>query len=183
MDHGETANKCTIAPLAYRSDFELRYLDKDLPIGRLNSQILLHPDGELLHHINGHDLKPKSLAAIDCVWNRLPILLQRLEKPLPILAKIPDGFVTAYPRRDRNGQDPQAGLATIEALFIAAALLGEWNETLLREYYFAERFLDINALIFAHYDVEAKIGSRPIYQPVQSKNSHTRRVNRGRASR
>ena len=74
-----------------------------------------------------------------------------MARPLPRLARIPDGFVTAYPRRNKEGNDPEAGLATIEALFIAAAFLGNWDESLLDKYHFQNSFLEINREIFERF--------------------------------
>jgi pre-rRNA-processing protein TSR3 len=77
--------------------------------------------------------------------------MQRVAKPLPKLVRIPDGFVTAYPRRNKEGNDPGEGLATIEALFIAAAFLGFWDETLLEKYYFKDAFLKENEALWKKY--------------------------------
>ena len=77
-----------------------------------------------------------------------------LEKPFPPLVKIPEGFQTAYPRRNKKGEDPSTGLATIEALFIAAAFLGHWDETLLEKYHFGQDFLRINESLWNQYGLK-----------------------------
>jgi pre-rRNA-processing protein TSR3 len=55
------------------------------------------------------------------------------------------GYRTAYPRVAKRGTDPDNGLASIEALYIAYALLGRPTEGLLQDYRWAEEFLRINA--------------------------------------
>src|SRR5690349_2347480 len=104
-DHSETSNKCTILPLAYRPDFHIMR-----KAHKLEADILLHPDGQPLQDVRSHHLKVARLAAIDCVWRRLQPILQKIEAPLPLLVRIPDEFVTAYPRVSRKDFDPVGGL-------------------------------------------------------------------------
>ncbi len=178
VDHGETPNRCTILPLAYRSDFTL--LKKKF-IAPLASDVLLHPDGLSLHEFDRIQNPVSTIAAIDCVWKRLDPLLRSLPGKTPLKVKIPDGFVTAYPRVAKNNADPDGGFATIEAIFLAAAFLGEWDITLLREYYFAEDFLNRNADALKHYGIQFPFES-PVYRPLLPRNSQTRRLSRGRVS-
>lgn len=175
VDHGETPNRCTILPLAYRDDFTI--LRKRF-LAPLSSQILLHPDGICLSTMDKTQ-GIQSLAAIDCVWKRLDPLLAALPSPKPLLAKIPDGFVTAYPRVAKNNKDPEGGFATIEAIFIGAAFLGHWDLTLLREYYFADEFLRKNAEAFSAFGIHSEVTSG-VYNPLLPRNSQTRRLSRGR---
>jgi pre-rRNA-processing protein TSR3 len=142
LDGGETANKCTIAPLADRPDFRLIPTRGGVELGPLRSPVLLHPEGACLTAWTGTGAPPDGIAAIDCVWSRVPTLLGRIQGRLPALYKIPEGFVTAYPRTNKQGADPDRGLATIEAIFLAAALLGRWDPTLLSRYAFCRRFLE-----------------------------------------
>ena len=87
-------------------------------------------------------------STIDCNWKRLQGIVGRIAGPLPPRVRIPDGFRTAYLRRNKQNLDPDGGLATIEALFIASACLGVWDETLLAEYPMAAGFLDLNKALF-----------------------------------
>jgi len=57
---------------------------------------------------------------------------------------IPPGFVTVYPRRSKTFDDPANGLASVEALFAASAVLGEENPKLLEGYLWKEQFLEGN---------------------------------------
>ena len=51
---------------------------------------------------------------------------------------------TAYPRVSKLYEDPEAGLATIEAIYAAYRLLGRDTSNLLAGYHWAERFLELN---------------------------------------
>ena len=125
VDRKENPRKCTIQVHRGRQDFSFRFFSSRKPIAAFQADCLLHVEGENLAEMDRQGLK--SLALIDCTWRKVQPTLQRVEKPLPRLVRIPDGFVTAYPRRNKEGNDPEAGLATIEALFIAAAFLGYWD--------------------------------------------------------
>lgn len=142
VDRKENPRKCTIQVLKGRPDFLLRYFSSNKPIAAFSADCLLHVDGEDMSTMDRAGLR--SLALIDCTWRKVEPTMQRVAAPLPRLVRIPEGFVTAYPRRNKKGEDPATGLATIEALFIAAAFLGFWDETLLEKYYFKDDFLQMN---------------------------------------
>jgi ribosome biogenesis protein Tsr3 len=191
IDHSERANKCTILPLGYREDFCLaRVPQHKIPtinpvIPKLKSVLLLHPDGIDITTLSNKPLSThSSIAAIDCVWRRLDPIMSYIEKPLPQLVRIPEGFVTAYPRKTKFDFDPDSGLATIEALFIAAALLGHWDTTLLHEYFFGAEFLRLNSHLFSKYGVDIKTQtSASLFQPRFVQNAKKRRVYRGRVNK
>lgn len=178
LDSGETANKCTIAPLAYRSDFRLYRVKGEDTLGPLASEILLHPEGPCLTEIK-KSVQVKGIATIDCVWRRVDPIIRRVAAPLPMLARIPDGFQTAYPRHSKHGFDPDCGLATIEAIFVARALLGVWDVTLLSHYHFGPEFVDLNAKRFLDLGVHQAVDpeARPIRLP-KDRNSQQRRRDR-----
>ena len=195
VDHSETANKCTILPLAYRGDFAIKRVrrEKSAKSGQLqsslqlNSQVLLHPDGiPLDQFIQKRELctavEPTvSIAAVDCVWRRLSPILDQVTVPLPPLVSIPSGFVTAYPRTSKFNFDPTGGLATIEALFIAAAMFGNWDESLLREYFFGDLFIQLNTGTFMNFGVRRPTAVVPVvYRPMLQNSSLKRRRSRGR---
>ena len=52
----------------------------------------------------------------------------------------------AYPRVSKLGTDPDNGLATVEALFLAYHILGRPTECLLDHYHWADEFLRLNHL-------------------------------------
>ena len=146
MDKKENKRKCTLHPLSYRKDFSFStFLPGMDPIESLKSEILLHVNGKDLREVLEERPSIGSIATIDCNWRKVEKTLNRVKKPWPILAKIPPGFLTAYPRKSKEeGIDPERGLASIEALFIATAFLSIWDLNLLKEFHFRDKFLQIN---------------------------------------
>jgi pre-rRNA-processing protein TSR3 len=136
-DPRESAAKCSLTPLRGqpRIRFERWEPQRRFDVGR---RLLLHPDGPPLARADaGIDL-----LLIDCAWRRLPRLLasvdgELLPRSLPPLA-------TAYPRRSKLFEDPARGLASVEALYAALALLGEPRPELLAAYRWREDFLAAN---------------------------------------
>lgn len=155
IDKRENKKQCSIYPLKERKDFQLRYFDRGAsPLDPFTADVLLHVDGVSLDKWNEErpDETVKSLAVIDCTWKRVEPTLRRIDGELPTLVKIPPSFVTSYPRKSKQeGLDPDGGLATIEAIFIAAAFLGTWDETLLDKYHFREDFLQWNLDQWRHF--------------------------------
>jgi pre-rRNA-processing protein TSR3 len=181
IDSPETANKCTIAPLSDRSDFHLFRVAGSGIFGPLRSSVLLHHEGLCLSKVRESIGAVQGVASIDCVWRRLDDLMRRIEGPLPVLVRIPDGFETAYPRRNKKDLDPTGGLATIEAIFVAAAILGNWDVSLLSKYYFGRQFIELNKNRFLELGLHqiAQPGAWPVL-PQLSRNSLQRRRDRGR---
>lgn len=62
------------------------------------------------------------------------------------------GFVTAYPRVSKLGTDPDNGLASVEALFIALKILGRPVEGILDYYHWKDKFLAANTSLLANYE-------------------------------
>lgn len=87
---------------------------------------------------------------IDATWRYAEVMLRQIpghegfiRRSLPVTA------LTAYPRRQDDCIDPARGLASIEALFIAYAILGYDTNGLLDNYHWKERFLKENAALIA----------------------------------
>jgi pre-rRNA-processing protein TSR3 len=178
IDRGETPNKCTIAPLAGRADLRIcRTLHWEV-----SSPVLLHPDGVCLSTVIGKGQftePPSGIAAIDCIWRRLPSMLQRLKtSPHPVYARLPDGLVTAYPRVSKVVDDPAGGLATIEALFAGAAMLGHIDPSLFSAYYFGREFVERNLQRFRELGVTNLSPEQIEFVPRQ-RHARQRRVDRG----
>ncbi|HCM40011.1 MAG: hypothetical protein A2070_03580 [Bdellovibrionales bacterium GWC1_52_8] len=184
IDEGETPNKCTVAPLLYRKDFRLFWVADRKPLGPLLAPILLHHEGECITRYRNLELPVQGIACIDCVWRKLNILIEKVTGPRPTFARIPEGFRSAYPRQSANNSDPAGGLATIEAIFTAAAILGNWDLSLLSEYYFGAQFVELNRQQFIKLGVAEAADPKalPVLSPrnrssVQRK--HDRRQIRG----
>jgi pre-rRNA-processing protein TSR3 len=101
--------------------------------------LLLHPDGPPLTEAD----RGKPLLLLDSSWQHLPVLLCDLRGDFS-LRSIPDGIETAYPRRSKLFADPGGGLATIEALFVASAVVGDPRHDALATYRHADEFLAKN---------------------------------------
>ncbi len=136
-DPRESARKCSLTPLRGREG--VRFVEYH-PERRIQAQgrLLLHPEGELLSEADGELV----LFLIDCSWGRLPSLLATVEGE-PVRRRLPR-LETAYPRKSRTFEDPDQGLASIEALYACLALMGRPRPELLDGYHFAERFLELN---------------------------------------
>jgi pre-rRNA-processing protein TSR3 len=84
------------------------------------------------------------LLLLDSTWRWLP-QLQACVTGTPIVRSIPPGLHTAYPRVSKTFEDPAAGLASIEALYVARKLLGDDDLELLHGYHWRDQFLAIVA--------------------------------------
>ena len=92
--------------------------------------------------------RDRPLLLLDATWRLLPkVRAQVTGDTIP--RSIPPGWQTAYPRVSQDGSDPTAGLASVEALFVAQALLGQTMPTLLDGYYWRTGFLAANSGVIA----------------------------------
>ena len=82
----------------------------------------------------------RPLLLLDSTWRWLPQLMACVTGT-PVLRSIPGTVRTAYPRVSKVFEDPAAGLASIEALYLARRLLGDDDPTLLDWYHWKEPFL------------------------------------------
>ena len=136
-DPREPARKCSITPLRGMAGvrFESASAGRRVDAGR---RIWLHPDGEELRPEDGGI----GLLLIDCTWRRVPKLSKRIDGEL-LRRRLPN-LVTAYPRRSKLTPDPEHGLASVEALYAAIALLYGPRPELLARYRWADEFLAAN---------------------------------------
>lgn len=136
-DPREPAEKCSLTPLRGMEGvcFVSMRGDRRVDAGR---RIWLHPDGEEL----GAGDCGLGLLLIDCSWRKVSKLSKRVDGEL--LARRLPKLVTAYPRRSKLGSDPEHGLASVEALYAALALLGAPRPELLAHYRWAPEFLAAN---------------------------------------
>ncbi len=120
--------------------------DLQLDVG---GRILLDPDGEELTAAD----RGAGLFLVDCAWRRVPTLLRTVEGPL-VRRRVPH-YQTVYPRKSKVIADPATGLASLEALYAATALLGEPRLDWLEGYHFADAFLRANPSLNLGMDVVA----------------------------
>ncbi len=133
----ENLKKCSLHGLEDRSDLHfLTYPVASLP--QLENYFLLSFDGPLLSK-EDHD---SGLVILDGTWR----YAKKMEENLPILATLPKRSLpkfikTAYPRKQADCANPERGLASIEAIYVAHLLLERNVEGLLENYYWKKEFL------------------------------------------
>ena len=138
-DPKESPKKCSLVPLRGTPGIEFIAFDSERTIDG-GGRVLLDPGGDL---ISPED-QGYGLLVLDSSWRRLPRLRATVEgtvrpRRLPPLH-------TAYPRRSKEFEDPEEGLASVEALYAALRLLGHGDvDHLLYEYRWREEFLEANA--------------------------------------
>jgi pre-rRNA-processing protein TSR3 len=82
----------------------------------------------------------RPLLLLDSTWRWLPQLLACVRGE-PVRRAIPQDVRTAYPRSSKLWDDPEGGLASVEALYVARRLLGDDDPTLLDGYHWKDDFL------------------------------------------
>jgi pre-rRNA-processing protein TSR3 len=134
----ENPRKCSVLPLRGRPDLLfLNYPVKHRP--NLEGYVRLATDGPPL---SAEDACC-GLLLLDGSW-RWAGAMTRDFADVP--ARSLSGWVTAYPRVSKLGTDPDNGLASVEALFVAYHVLGRPTAGLLDHYRWAEAFLRANGL-------------------------------------
>ncbi|MBU0995665.1 MAG: DTW domain-containing protein [Proteobacteria bacterium] len=81
------------------------------------------------------------LVVLDGTWRHAGVM-ENIFPDLPVRSL--SGWQTAYPRVSKLYEDPDTGLATIEAIFAAFVLTGRKTEGLLEHYFWKEKFLRLN---------------------------------------
>ncbi|MCC7424115.1 MAG: hypothetical protein IT428_27940 [Planctomycetaceae bacterium] len=137
----EKRRKCTLEPLRGKPGFVFWTFPS---VGRepLDGYVRLGLDGPLL----GPADAAAGLLLLDGTWR----LAARME---PQFTSLPTRSLpvwqTAYPRVSKMFDDPGAGLATIEALFVACHVMGRDTTGLLDGYLWKDEFLRRNAEVIA----------------------------------
>ena len=134
----ENLKKCSLRGLENRPDFRFfTYPVDTLP--NLSGYIVLQLDAPPLTHLDAS----RGLFLIDATWRYATVMSQQVSAQLHnvVFRSIPPGFRTAYPRCQTDCPDPEHGLASIEALYLAYRTLGRAAEGLLDNYYWKNAFL------------------------------------------
>ena len=109
----ENLKKCSLRGLETRSDL-LFYTYPVDPMPDLSGYLLLKVGARPLSEEDAE----RGLFLIDGTW-RLALVMEK-QLPWKLEARsLPPGFRTAYPRRQTECPDPEAGLASVEALYLA----------------------------------------------------------------
>lgn len=131
----ERKSKCSLQPLVGRGDIQFLTAREGLRFDATGYVLLGVGDKELSVADSG-----RPILLLDSTWRLLPDL-EACVMGDPIRRSLPLGVVTAYPRVSKIEKDPMAGLASVEALFLAKAILGDIDFSLLDNYYWADEFL------------------------------------------
>ncbi len=137
----ERRSKCTVEPLRGRSDFVF-WTFPHRGSETLDGYVRLGLGGEPLSRGDAD----RGLLVLDGTW-QLAGKMEADYLDIPVRSLWP--WQTAYPRVSKLYTDPQAGLATIEAIFAAQVQLGRPTEGLLDRYYWKDEFLKRNARLLA----------------------------------
>ena len=132
----ERRSKCTVESLRGHGGFVFHTFP-ERGCEPLDQYVRLGFGGPMLSEAD----RDSGLLVLDGTW-RLVERMERHYAEVPVRA-LPD-CRTAYPRKSRVFADPGAGLATIEAIYVAYRILGRTRDGLLKEYYWADEFLSLN---------------------------------------
>lgn len=130
----ERRSKCSLRPLEARAEMTFH---------RARPGWFFDVSGFTILALDAPEMSPadagRPLLLLDSTWRLLPQLEaclrgQAIRRTLPAVP-------TAYPRVSKLTNDPTRGLASVEALYLAKLMLGERDDTLLEDYYWAGAFM------------------------------------------
>jgi pre-rRNA-processing protein TSR3 len=137
-DAHENPRKCSIVPLRGRAD--LRFFQYPLATRPpLDGYVRLAAAGPELTAAD----RAGGLLILDASWRWAESMTRAF---LDVPPRSLHGYNTAYPRVSKRGTDPDNGLATVEALYVAYHILGRPTGGLLDHYRWAAQFLEANGL-------------------------------------
>ncbi|MFO1051176.1 MAG: hypothetical protein U1F36_03035 [Planctomycetota bacterium] len=131
----ERVAKCSLRTLHGREGFTFLRASHGMRFDATGHLLLAVDAPPLTIEDRGHPI-----LLLDSTWRHLAALM-RCVTGTPIRRSIPGGVRTAYPRQSRIFEDPEAGLASIEALYLCKRILGEDDESLLDGYHWKDTFL------------------------------------------
>lgn len=137
----ENLKKCSLTGLEDRSDMRFfSYPNATWPC--LDDYVFLSLDAPPLSAKDASH----GLLILDATWRKASVISRVLDPYLKntIKRSLPSHYHTAYPRRQDDCLDPDHGLASVEALFLAYLLLGRDTTGLLDHYYWKDAFLQKN---------------------------------------
>ncbi len=133
----ERLSKCSLVPLHGRSDMIFYKATKGFRFDA-TSYILLTLGAPVLSAADGKGC-PR-LLLLDGTWRYAGQLEKYLDGD-PIRRSLPKNICTTYPRASKLFEDPETGLASVEALYAARRILGDDDPTLLEGYRWKDEFL------------------------------------------
>jgi pre-rRNA-processing protein TSR3 len=134
----ENPRKCSVLPLRGRPDLVfLGYPLRQRPL--LEGYVRLAAEGPPL----AAEDAGRGLLLLDGSWRWAGEMTRAF---LDVPPRSLHGYRTAYPRASKLGTDPDNGLASVEALFLAYHLLGRPTAGLLDHYRWKDEFARLNGL-------------------------------------
>lgn len=131
----ERRSKCSLRGLENRSDMRFFSYPWTLPKPSLKAVVVLTLDAPMLTLAD----RDKALFLIDGTWRYAQKMLSTLSPPYE-MRSLPS-IQTAYPRKQTDCSDPERGLASVEALYLAYTILERDTRGLLDNYPFKDAFL------------------------------------------
>lgn len=132
----ERRSKCSVEPLRGRSDVLFYTFPQPVSVPL---------DGYIRLGLGGPELSAADAAhgllLLDGTW-KLAAKMEPVYQEVPVRTLPP--LQTAYPRTSKVFEDPQGGLATIEALVAALKIMQRPIAGLLDHYHWREQFLKLN---------------------------------------
>ena len=132
----ERRAKCSVEPLRGRPDFHFFTFPHPVTVD-ISNYVQLGIGGPVLSEKDAFS----GLLLLDGTW-RLASKMAPFYRHVPVRS-LPL-IKTAYPRKSSVYEDPDAGLATIEALYAALKILGRDTSGLLDKYHWRQQFLELN---------------------------------------
>lgn len=134
----ENPRKCSILPLRGLPGLVFYGYPLKEPLA-LEGYIRLAAEGPALSAADA----ASGLLLLDASWRWASAMEREFQHVPP---RSLTGYRTAYPRISKQGTDPDNGLATVEALYLACHILDKPTEGLLDHYRWAREFLELNSL-------------------------------------
>ncbi len=141
----ENLKKCSLKGLEKNLNFNFFTYPKD-PIPSLSGYILLTLGAKELSY-EDHE---KALFLIDGTWQYASVMEKSIKQPFE-KRSLPKEFVTAYPRKQTKCPDPNSGLSSIEALYVAFVILRREKDYLFENYYWKDIFLEKNKVALKRF--------------------------------
>lgn len=142
----ENLKKCSLRGLENRQDFRFySYPEKE------NGEVLPSLASYIHFAVDAPPLTKEDGALgfffIDSTWRLAQPMEKYVEKINVNLVKrsLPSHYRTAYPRIQTGCPDPERGLATLEAIYLAYLISGRSTDGLLDNYYWKEEFLRLTS--------------------------------------
>lgn len=149
----ERLAKCSLRPLELRlrslndAGFKFTRYGFEKSFTFQPQALLLGFEGELLSKKDSE----RELVILDASWKLASKMATHRDLKKLETRSLDKRWKTAYPRRQIDCQEPERGLASIEALYAACIQMGQKKEELFFDYHWKEIFLEKNRELLKEY--------------------------------